>query len=45
MLPEAKKVFLTDEGIKVRMNSLEEYKLNLNVVMPEGLDYEFEEEE
>ena len=45
MLPEAKKVFLTDDGVKVRMNSLCDYKLNLNVVMPEGLDYEFEEEE
>ena len=45
MLPEAKKVFLTDDGVKVRMNSLLDYKVNLNVVMPEGLDYEFEEEE
>ena len=44
MLPEAKKVFLTDDGVKVRMTSLCDYKLNLDVVMPEGLDYEFEEE-
>ena len=45
MLPEAKKVFLTDDGVKVRMNSLLDYRVNLNVVMPEWLDYEFEEEE
>lgn len=44
MLPEAKKVFLTDDGVKVRMTSLCDYKLNLDVVMPERLDYEFEEE-
>lgn len=44
MLPEAKKVFLTDNEVKVKMNSCD-YKLNLDVVMPEGLDYEFEEEE
>lgn len=45
MLPEAKKVYWTEDGMKVRMTSLCDYKLNLGVEMPEGLDWEFEEEE
>lgn len=45
MLPDAKRVYWTEDGMKVWMSSLMNYRLNLDVEMPKELDYEFEEEE
>lgn len=47
MLPEAKRVFWSNGELKLEMSAglgLWEYELNLDVEMPEGLDYKFEEE-
>ena len=47
MLPEAKRVYWSNGELKLEMSAglgLWEYELNLDVEMPEGLDYEFEEE-
>lgn len=48
MLPKAKRIFQSNEGLKVEFDmgfAQWAYELNLDVEMPKKLDYEFEEEE